>query len=393
MPHKHPLIFISAAEQSADNHGAALIRATLARCPNARFVGVAGPQMTHAGCESIYDMTAHSAMLLGSMRIAGRAAAMLRTVNHHLRTYPFDAAVLIDSPVLHLRVARRASGAGVPVLYYIAPQLWAWGAGRISKLRNWVDCLAVILPFEEEYFRSRGVTATFVGHPLAERIADCGGDEGTVDAIRARGAPVIAMLPGSRRQVVREVLPGQLRVGAAIASAYSSATFGVSVANPHVEPIIRSIVADSSLHVRLHAHDHTELIRAADLVLVASGTSTLEVGLHRRPMIVMYNASRMFYQLIGRWMIRTPYLSLPNILAGGEIVPEFMPYYRSTEPIAARAIELLESPGAREQMLQTLQAVVEPLRLHRPSERTAALLLDLVARRRAAQGVSAEPAA
>jgi len=384
----HPLIFISAAEPSGDLHGAALIEATLARCPTARFVGVAGPRMLAAGCDRIFDMTPHSAMLLGALKIVGRGIAMLSTCNRHLRRYRFDGAVVIDSPTLHLPLAARAQAVGVPVMYYIAPQVWAWGPSRIYKLRSRVDRMAVILPFEERFFRERGVAATYVGHPLAERWANRSIDQQLVKEIRLRGAPVIALLPGSRRHVVKEVLRGQLEVAAAISSAFESATFGISVANAQVAPVIDDALTGSGVPVQRYSDSLGELIQASDLVLVASGTTALEVAFHGRPMIVMYNASRLFYHLVARWMIRTPYLSLPNILAGREIVPEFMPYYTSTAPIAKRAIELLRSEDARQEMVTQLAETVRPLRSGcasgsglGASERTAEMLLDMVNRR------------
>jgi lipid-A-disaccharide synthase len=236
----------------------------------------------------------------------------------------------------------------------------------------------VILPFEEEYFRSQGVDATYVGHPLAERSCARAVAQGSVERIRARGTPVVALLPGSRTHVVREVLKGQLEVAEAIASAIPNASFGVSVANTQVARIVESTLAQSSVCAEAHPGGHAELIRAADLALVASGTTTLEVAFHERPMIVMYNASRLFYHLIGRWMIRTPHLSLPNILAGREIVPEFMPYYRSTAPIAARAIELLSRSELRERMVGDLRTIVEPLREARASQGTAEMLLGMI---------------
>ncbi len=375
---EHPLIFISAAELSADLHGAALIRATLARCPAVRFVGVAGPNMVAAGCEPIFDMSRHSAMLLGAVKAIGQAVTMLRISDEHLRRYPFDAAVVIDSPTLHLPLAARAQTVGVPVLYYIAPQMWAWGAYRIHRLRNRTERVAVILPFEERFFRDQGVEATYVGHPLAERIASRAVDQTVVQDIRRGGEPVVALLPGSRRHVVREVLQGQLEVAREVASVFPQARFGVSVANPQVARVVNSLLAGERIPVRPYPEHYAELVQAADLVLVASGTTALEVAFHQRPMIVMYNASRLFYHLIGRWMIRTPYLSLPNILAGREIVPEFMPYYTSTKPIAEEAIALLRSTSARRRMVDNLAAITEPLRGTRASERTADLLLGMI---------------
>jgi len=375
----HPLIFISAAEPSADLHGANLIRAVLKRCPAARFVGVAGPRMVAAGCDRVFDMSRHSAMLLGALQAVGRAARMMQTCDAYLRRYPFAAAVVIDSPTLHLPLARRAHAVGVPVLYYIAPQMWAWGAYRMHKLRDHVDRVAVILPFEEEFFRDQGVNATFVGHPLQDQWAAQSIDLAVVDKIRSYGQPVVALLPGSRKHVVQEVLRGQVAVAERIREAVPEATFGVSVANPQVALMIHEQIGRSRAPIRAYPGCHAELLQAADLVLVASGTSTLEVAFHERPMIVMYNASRVGYQLIGRWLIRAGHLSLPNILAGRAIVPEFMPYYTSIEPIAERAIALLTSDEARAEMRTALADVVRPLRETKASERTASLLLDMIA--------------
>lgn len=377
-----PLVFISAAEPSADLHGANLIRAVLERCPTARFVGVAGPRMVAAGCHRIFDMTRHSAMLLGALRAVGRALQMLSAAEGCLRRFSFDAAVVIDSPTLHLPLAGRAQAAGVPVMYYIAPQIWAWGGHRIHKLRNRVERVAVILPFEEKYFRDRGVDASYVGHPLADQWAQRSWDAAVVQGIRSQGTPVIALLPGSRKHVVREVLHGQLDVAERIASAVPGVAFGVSVANAQVAPIVAGQLSRSRVTVRAYPEHHSELIQAADLVLVASGTATLEVAFHGRPMIVMYNSSRILYHLAGRWMIHTPHLSLPNILAGREVVPEFVPYHTSSLPIAKRALELLQSDEQRRRMTDELTELVAPLRNSHASARVAAMLLDMVGRNR-----------
>lgn len=383
IPSRPLRIFISAAEPSADLHAAALIRATLARRPSAQFVGVAGPRMVSAGCEGIFDMSAHAAMLLGALGNAGRAARMLHHCGRTLRENPFDAAVVIDSPMLHFPLAARAQAAGVPVLYYIAPQLWAWGTYRLHKLRDRVEHLAVILPFEEKFFRDHGINATFVGHPLVDALARRPIDEDAVAEMRTHGQPFIALLPGSRKHVVEQILPGQIEVAEQIAREIPSAAFGVSIANPQVSHCITERLARAACPVRAYTARHAELIRAADLVLVASGTTTLEVALYGRPMIVMYNASRLFYHLVGRWMIHTPHLSLPNILAGRELVPEFMPYYNTTAPIARKAIALLHDEPARRSMVHELEELVTPLRNGRASDRTAELLLDMIDARQA----------
>lgn len=380
-PHAEDVrIFISAAEASADQHAASLIRAVHTLRPEARFIGVAGPKMVQAGCDRIFDMSGHSAMLLGALGAAGRAVRMRIACDRVLREHRFDAVVVVDSPTLHLPLAARAHALNLPVLYYIAPQLWAWGTYRLHRLRNDVDRVAAILPFEEAFLRSHGIEATYVGHPLAEALEARPVDASAVARLQSRGQPLIALLPGSRKHVVEENLPGQLEVADGILQEWPRAAIGVSVAGPRVADAVRHAVERSRAATRVFMAGYDELIDAADLVLVASGTTTLEVAFRAKPMIVMYNASRWFYHTIARWMIHTPYLSLPNILAGREIVPEFMPYYRSTAPIAECAKHLLRNEVARKTMTDNLAEVVRPLKGTRASQRTAEMLIRLLDR-------------
>jgi lipid-A-disaccharide synthase len=371
---------MSAAEPSADRHGAVLIEALRSLLPGIHVVGVAGPRMAAAGCACVFDMTSHAGMLLGAVRQAGRAARMLALAGDRLRSEPFDACVVIDSPVLHIPLVHRANAAGVPTLYYIAPQMWAWGRYRVHKLRDRVDKIAAILPFEEEFFRDYGLDATFVGHPLAEQLREEAVNTESVEAIRGTGEPVVALLPGSRSHVIEEVFPGQLEVAAGVAASLPGAGFGVSVANDKAAAIIEREIRRAGLTNRVHSLPgaHRELIEAADLALVASGTTTLEVAFCGKPMVVMYNASRWFYHLVGRWMVQLDHYALPNILAGAEIVPEFMPYYRSTAPITRVALDLLQDQQKRAAMSAALLDVTMPLRDGCASHNTARLLRDLI---------------
>jgi lipid-A-disaccharide synthase len=285
--------------------------------------------------------------------------------------------------MVHLPLAGRAQSAGIPVMYYIAPQMWAWGSYRIHKLRHRTDKVAVILPFEEEYFRHRGIDARYVGHPLMDHLQRETISGKQLEDIRGQATPFVTLLPGSRKHVVQEVLRGQLEVAERIAAEFPHARFGVSVANDRVAGVIReALAARSRLPIEPHPGQHSALIAAADLVLVASGTTTLEVAYHDKPMIVMYNASRLFYHLIGRWMIQTPHLCLPNILADREIVPEFMPYYKTTGPIAEKAIELLRSRSMQEQMKRDLAQVVASLKTENASRNVAQMLLEMATKRR-----------
>jgi len=287
--------------------------------------------------------------------------------------------VLVDSPFLNLRIAKLCKQIGIPVLYYVAPQVWAWAPRRIEKVRRRIDRLAVILPFEETYFQERGVPARFVGHPLFETLEQIAPDDARIDQYRAHGRPVIALLPGSRRQVVQEVFPGQVEVAAGILRQHPQAVFLVACAGPETEDLARQIATRltrsvSSLPLDRLVFDHrfrAEMLLAADLALVASGTITLEVAYRATPMIVMYNHGRLFYHLIARRLLTTPHLSLPNILAGRELVPEFMPYYTSTRPILDRALAMLADPAALESAQRDLADLVAPLVRTDVSDRVA----------------------
>jgi lipid-A-disaccharide synthase len=381
-PPTHPRIFISVAEQSADEHAAAFIRAFRQSHPTATFAGLAGPAMRSVGCDCFHDMTARSAMALAAFYRAPEALLLLNRLRGYLSDQRFDAAVLVDSPTLNLPIAKICRRFGTPVLYYIAPQTWAWAAWRNKRIRHRVNRLACIWPFEEQWFRSAGIPATYVGHPLFDHLLALRVDETRVAALRANASPVVAILPGSRRHVVHEVLPGQLAVAQSLAARFKRARFLVIAANDEIRELIGALARQShrSLPIEIleGAADRAAAIRAADLVLVASGTVTLEVAYHATPMIVMYNASRWMYSLVGRWLISTKHLSIPNILAGRRIVPEFMPYYRSVDPIVATAVDLLSSPTALQRVRAELQELIKPIVKGGAAQNAAAELTTLL---------------
>ncbi len=373
-----PLVFISAAEPSADLHGASLIRAVHEMNPTVRFVGIAGPAMRDAGCWALHDMTHRSAMLVSALGNVGEGLKILGITRRHFRRYPFAAAVLIDSPMLNLGLAKVAKARRVPVLYYIAPQVWAWARYRVRRVRRRVDRMAVILPFEESFFREHDIDATYVGHPLFDSLAARQPDPDLQQSIRQAGDPVVVLIPGSRTHVVKALLPGQLEVAGRIARRWPKAFFPISVANDSVRRIIEPLAAAAGLNYATYHGKNVDLIESADLVLVVSGTSTLEVAYYHKPMVVMYNGSRLVYHLMARWLISTPHLSLVNILAGRRLVPEFMPYYTSTDPIARCALDLLESPDKRRAMSQELAGLLSPIIKPGAPANTAAMLFEML---------------
>lgn len=358
-------IFVSVAEQSADEHAAGLVREFHSRFPDTEFVGLAGPRMRAAGCRCLEDMTTRASMLTGVVERLPSALVTVSRVDRFLSRSRVDGAVLVDSGTLNLPLARRCKARGVPVLYFIAPQTWASRPWRNRALRDRVDRVAAILPFEEAYFRQRGIAARYVGHPLFDRLAAEPKDEARIARLRGDAKPLVALLPGSRRKVVREVLPGQIDVAREVARRFKSAKFLLAAANPGVAGVAREVIGSraDAPRIQFEEENRSDVIRAADLALVASGTATLEVAYHETPMIVMYNArlARWGYPLLRGWMIQTEVFSLPNILAGRRIVPEFMPYYVTTSEITMSALELLSSEALRERMRGELAGLMRPI--------------------------------
>jgi len=385
-------IFISVAEQSADEHAAALIRAFQRRQPDVLFHGFAGPAMRSAGCRCRFDMTANAAMGLSAVRRVPEGFRLLRRLKRDVKTWSLDAAVLVDSPAFNLPIAKIFRDRGIPVLYYIAPQSWAWGwrAWRNRRLRQRVDRLACLWPFEETYFREAGITATYVGHPTIDRLLDAEIDEKHVRRLHADALNVITLLPGSRSHVVDEVLPGQIEVAAALAKRFPRTRFLIVAANEDTRNQIEAFLRLHPLRAWLWRYDLSILsgpddraaaIQASDLALVASGTVTLEVAYHGTPMIVMYNTGRWPYLLFGRWLITTPHLSIPNILAGRKIVPEFMPYYRSTAPIIDQAVAWLSDREALARVGENLRETIRPILKPGAAENAADELATLLSHR------------
>ena len=376
-------VFISVAEDSADAHAAALIRAARQRLPDVRFYGLTGPRMRAEGAETLVDLTSQAAMLTEAIGLVGRAWQAIRLVERSWRQQPPDLVVLLDSPELHLRLAARAKRLGLAVLYYIAPQTWAAREGRNRHIARCVDHLACILPFEQAYFRRFGIPATYVGHPLFETLRSQRPKDATVARLRGDGRPLIALLPGSRRHVIETMFPLQLCVIAALRTRGVDPRAVVSAVDERRATQIRSIAPTSDAILQIVAADNASLLTAADLVLVASGTATLEVAYRRKPMIVMYDAGRLLsplYRAFGRYVVRAPHLSLVNVLAGRRVVPEFMPFVRDVRPIAALAARLLCDESWRRLMMKQLDEVVQPLEHSQASNGVCALLEQLLPR-------------
>jgi lipid-A-disaccharide synthase len=378
-------ILVSAGDASGDAHAADLVRALAARLPDARFVGLGGPALAAAGVEIRVPL--REVAVGGLVEVLGhvpRVLAAWRTLEAAAREAPTRLAILVDAPDLNLPLARRLRRAGVPVLYYVAPQVWAWRRRRIRTIARRVDRLAVIFPFEVDVFAGTGLPVTFVGHPLVDRMAKQAARRDRPGARARLGVgpdrPLLLLLPGSRRNEVRAMLPLHL----AVAGALRARVPGLAVALALAPTVARADVlpALGGLDVTVWETQGYEAMAAADVALAKPGTATLELCLLGTPFVVAGRAHPLSAAIMRR-LVRLPSWTLPNLLAGAPIVPEFLQEQARPERVAAALAELLAGP-ARALQQRRLAEVARRLGPGGAAERAAAIAEEMVRGRVAA---------
>ena len=366
-------IFISAAEPSADRHCAALIRALRQTKRDLEFVGIGGPKMAEAGCALIENNVGRAAMTYNAFAHVSHYYRLIKHVAKFLATNKPNLVIVCDSPAFNFHIAKAAKKSGIKTLFYVAPQLWAWAPWRIGKLRKYCDKLCCLLPFEQDWFTSRGVPAEFVGNPLLDGLTQSDLTRAKRDYRGFNPANVkIAIVPGSRTAEVGTLWRPMQQIAIALRKKYPNATF-TTVA---VDETTRGAL-DSTRLMGFRTDYAIDAVyqtaRSCDFALVASGSATLQVASAGCPMVIMYQTNPLPWHLFGRWLVTTKYLSLVNILWHGlgargntakmavPLVPEFMPYFRSTSPIIETVWNLLEDKARLAQINSDLLALVGPL--------------------------------
>ncbi|HUJ96401.1 MAG TPA: lipid-A-disaccharide synthase [Terriglobales bacterium] len=351
-------ILISAGEASGEMYGAQLIEALRRRDSSLEFFGVGGDRMRAAGCDTIVDAKDLSVVGITEIlshlpKIWGLFRKLIAAAD---RRRP-DLAIVIDSPAFNWRVARAMHERGVPVVYYVCPQFWAWRQGRVRYLRRYVDKALVIFPFEEKFYRDRGVDATFVGHPLADLPKPTlTRSEYAVQNSLDPAKPWITLMPGSRVKEVRMNLPGMLRASRQLGSQYE---FLLPVAPTLDRRFIQSLIAGAP-SVRLVAEALPGLANSRAGV-IASGTATVEAALMGTPFVMVYRVSPLTY-LLGRPRVKVPHFAMVNLIAGEEVVPELVQQDFTAENIVFRLNEIFPDGPAREKMAFGLRTVKNRLK-------------------------------
>ncbi len=376
---------IVANEPSGDILGASVVRAIKGLVPGARFVGVAGPHMQAAGCESLLPLEQLSVMgLVEVMRHLRELLRIRRDLARFFLDLRPDVFIGVDAPDFNLGLETRLRRAGIRTVHLVSPTVWAWRSGRVKGIRRAVDLMLSIFPFEEEFLRDHGIPVRYVGHPLADEIPF------DVDRAQARASlglaaegAVVAILPGSRASEVRALAAPFLQAARRSQELRPGLRFAAPLVNPTLRAIFTEVLAREApdLPIVLVDGRSRDVIAASDCVLTASGTATLETLLLGRPMVVGYRVNELTYRLIrGLGLVKVPFIAMANLLAEAELAPEFVQDRCRPELLAPAILDFLDRPE-RVREIQVRYAEIHR-QLRRDAGREAALaVLDLVGER------------
>jgi lipid-A-disaccharide synthase len=353
-------IMIVAGERSGDIYGAALARALQERLPGLKVFGCGGESMRQAGADTVVDL--HETAIAGVTEIVSGIPRVYGVFHRLLdevdRRQP-QLAILIDFPEFNLRMARQLKKRRIPVVYFVSPQIWAWRKRRVWKLKDRVAKMIVIFDFEEEIYKQAGVPVEYVGHPLVDMVRPhLSREEFFAKVGLDPSVQTIALLPGSRQKEVIANLPAMLDAATRLTLS-RKLQFVVAVA-PTIDPrwlettLLECYVGRATVRTAVHAT--YDAMQHSEVVVVASGTATLEAALRERPMVVVYRVSGLTW-LVGRLLVKVPHFSIVNILARKELVPELIQHDFTAAKVSARVEYLLDHPEVREEMIRGFQAL------------------------------------
>lgn len=377
---KPPRVMIVAGEASGDLHGGALAEALLKKAPLLQLIGFGGSAMRRAGVEILFDVSRLGVVGIFEVLLHLRSVwEAYRLAVQTLRS-GVDLLVLVDYPDFNLRLAKAAKRLGIPVVYYISPQIWAWRSGRIKTIAERVDLMLVLFPFEKEIYAKAGVPCEFVGHPLVDEAASVRlkypSKTAYLEGIGfSPSGTTVGILPGSRMREVSSLLPEMLQAMVSLSKEFPNLQLLIPVAPSLSKEWIADLARPYAIPVRCVEGEFQEVLRASEVVVVASGTATLQTALARTPMVIVYKVSSLTFW-IARRLVRLKSFGLVNIVAGAPIVPELLQEGATAERIQAEVGRLLKDDGARERMKQALKEVADRLGAAGASSRAAGIILE-----------------
>jgi lipid-A-disaccharide synthase len=375
--------FVSAGEPSGDLHGANLIAAIRSCQPDTQVLGFGGPMMAAAGAELLYPLT--ELALMGVRRVLRHVPTFFRLADLAERCFRArrpDAVVLIDYPGFNFVLARRAHDLGIPVYYFVPPQLWAWRRGRVRKVRRWCAGVLTALPFEDDWYRSRGVPTHYVGHPYFDELARQRPDAAFLRAERQKGGRVVALLPGSRNQEVAANAGMMLAAAGKIRAGRPDCRFLVAAFAEHHAAAIRPAAAATGLPVEVHVGRTPEIIELADACVAVSGSVSLELMYRARPTVIVYRMGPLSLWLARR-LVKLPFFTLVNLLAGEELFPEIATARDESDRIAGHVLGWLNDAARYGELTGRIAALRDRVAVPGACDRAAAFLLAAGAARAA----------
>lgn len=373
-------VMIMSGEASGDLHGANLAREILKMNPSIKLSGVGSKNMREAGVRMLADASEIS--VVGATEVLTHLGAIHRILSglkNSLKQDRPDLLILIDFPDFNIMLGKAAKKLGIPVLYYISPQVWAWRKGRIKTIARIVKAMMVVFPFEVELYKKAGVDVRFVGHPLADIVKS----EFTQSEARSRigldpERRTIALLPGSRNKEIMNLLPDMLKAAALLKTRFPDLQFVLPVASTLSEDFIAKFVQAGAIQVKLVHSNVYDALRASTAAIVTSGTATLEAGLMSVPMVIVYRMSMLSY-LIARLFIDVEHIGLVNIVAGTRLVPELVQYDATPEAMADSLSTMLSDTVYYTHLRDGLDAVRTRLGEAGASKRAASIVGELLA--------------
>ena len=384
-------IYFVAGEVSADNHGASLMRCMRELDPTLKFIGRGGPQMQEVAGKQFKNWIGDAAVL-GLWEVLRKYGyfreQFSQTTEEILETEP-DAVLLIDYPGFNLRLARalRRQSRRQKIIYYISPQVWAWNRGRIKRMARWIDLVLCIFPFEADLYNESGLRALFVGHPMIERLQVCKADV-------ERDPNLIGLFPGSRLREVRKILPVSIETARLLLRSKPTLRFEVAAASEELAQEMRKILAinpplpssrgegrvrgetsEDTQVIQITVGHTAEIMQRAWVGIVASGSATLEAAYFRMPFALVYKVAWPTY-LAARLVVNVNYLGMPSLLAGREVVPEFIQHRAQPDAIANAVRPLIDDEKARNQMISQFDVVIPKLGGSGASEKAARAIIE-----------------
>jgi len=378
---KRRIFALVAGEASGDQLGAALISELRKKFPDAQFVGIGGDGMRAAGMDCWWD--SEQLAVFGLFEVLShfpRLLSIRRELGRRLKERPLDAFIGIDAPDFNLGLEKRLKSAGIRTVQYVSPTVWAWRAWRLRKIARAASLVLCLFPFEPAFYRTKGIAAVYVGHPMADEIA-LGNDAGEARHLLGldEGKPVVALFPGSRVGEVSRLSASMIEAAALLADQHPGARFAAAIANQRADRLFRDALARKQHpEILLVRGQPRTVLAAADVVICASGTATLEAMLVNRPMVVTYRLAAASYWLARTLnLVKSRFIALPNILAGEALVPELIQHEATGHRMAQEASRWLQDKASRNALRERFEALHRELLRgtgRRPADAIAELL-------------------